>query len=167
MPGAVFNPTAGSRRVSSSTKDSGGEPVRGSSSRLPEVSRRAGSQNAPPTPDRSVFVASSQRSTASGQCRRFIVATAAVSSSRSTASTSCSSPARAIASAPIPQPRSATRCTPAAENRWACRAATGSLVACSSPCGVNSMPAANGPNFPRAWARSRVWVNAAATSSGG
>ncbi len=49
-------------------------------------------------------MASSQRTVASGQCRRFMVATAAVSSSRSTASTSRSKVASAIASEPIPQP---------------------------------------------------------------
>ena len=112
-------------------------------------------------------MASSHRTLASGQCRRFIVATAAVSSSRSTARTSRSNVASAIESEPMPQPRSATRSTPADAKRCACRAATGSRVACSSPSGVKSMPAANGPNLARAAARSRDWVSAAATRAGG
>ncbi len=55
------------------------------------------------------------------------------------------------------------RVSPAEVKRCACRAATDSRVACSSPVGVNSMPAANGPNLPTAAARSRDWVSAADT----
>ena len=66
----------------------------------------------------------------------------------------------------MPQPRSATEATPARWKRSACIAATGRRVACSSPCGVNSMVFANSPNFSAARARRRDWVSTAETSSG-
>ena len=91
---------------------------------------------------------------------------AAVASSTSVASTRRPMPAKAIASAPIPLVRSATRVLPASRYRRAWCAATLSRVACSSPAAVKSMPSANVPNFPAAFARRRDCVSAAATRAG-
>ncbi|CAB4904613.1 unannotated protein [freshwater metagenome] len=103
---------------------------------------------------------------ACGKEARLKVARAAVTPSRSIASTLSPTLARASASEPIPQPRSATVAHSADRNRPACWAATLSRVACSRPACVNSMVAANAPNFFSARCLSFDWVSTVATNPG-